>query len=233
MRPGPVTSAVMARRIEVFVAAYAVSFNGPEAAIAAGYAPTCAKNRAWEMLQRPDVQAALKAHQARKLAKLEVEADVVVRELAYCGLYDIGRLFTPEGFLKAPADIDEMTRRAIVSVEQETRTERSRRTIGGDGEVEEPTAEITKVRFKLADKVQSLVALARHFGVFEKDNAQAGAADVRAILAAIDPGKVDLRPHFLGGPGSSVKPAANDRGRVEEQPRQAGVRLLDRIGGGK
>ena len=212
----------MARRIARFSEVYCIHFNATQAAIACGYSAKGAGTRALELLGRADVQEAIRERQAANRAQYRTEADRVIEELASCGLYDIGNLFTADGFLKPAAEIDERTRRAIVSVKVVARTERSS---GQD----QPVAEIISTEMKLADKVQSLVALGRHFGIFEKDNAQAGAADVRAILAACDPGKVDLRPHFRLANNEGAKPAPNGPSHGEEAQPQPGIRLLDRI----
>jgi phage terminase small subunit len=87
---------------------------------------------------------------------------MVIAELALIGFSDVGNLFTEDGGLKHISAMTEEVTRTIQEVT--SRFERARGS--DDGEV----AEIVKI--KTYDKKGALDSLAKHFGLFEKDNQQ-------------------------------------------------------------
>lgn len=77
-RQGLSTSkAEVARRIDLFIAAYAQTGDGASAAIAAGYSPNAARNRAEKLLQINDV--ASRAREARE-AVVNAQKDTFQRQ---------------------------------------------------------------------------------------------------------------------------------------------------------
>lgn len=60
---------------------YAVSGNGAEAAVAAGYAPKSAPQQASWLLKRPHVRAALEAERERLRAEARVSPEKVIDQL--------------------------------------------------------------------------------------------------------------------------------------------------------
>lgn len=167
-------------RRRIFAREYVKDYNTTQAAIRAGYSERSAHFIGHQLLRRDDVKemvAALKA-EVEAIAKQEfrVDSTTVLRELCRLGLYDIRRLYAPDGQLLPVHDWPDDVAAAVVSIETETRRE-------GSGE----NAEIVVVRkVKLADKSPNLDKLARHLGLYEKDNGQRGAAALAAALAMID-----------------------------------------------
>lgn len=64
-----------------FVQEYLVDLCGTKAAIRAGYAERSAKKIAHELLQKPEIQQQLQAAMAARAARVELEADDVLRDL--------------------------------------------------------------------------------------------------------------------------------------------------------
>jgi len=66
----------------LFVAEYLADFNATQAAIRAGYSTTGAKTTGWRNLRKPNIRAAIAEAQAPRLAKLDMDAEAVLAELA-------------------------------------------------------------------------------------------------------------------------------------------------------
>lgn len=71
----------MTPKQQAFVREYLVDLCGTQAAIRAGYSKRSAKEMAHELLQKPEIQAALQAAMAARAARVELEADDVLRDL--------------------------------------------------------------------------------------------------------------------------------------------------------
>lgn len=69
-------------REAAFVREYLVDLNASQAAIRAGYSPKTAGQQAHAMLKRVGIASALSKAQAERGARVQLEADAVLRELA-------------------------------------------------------------------------------------------------------------------------------------------------------
>jgi len=65
-----------------FVAEYLAKGNATQAALAAGYAPSCAMQYGARLTRKPNVAAAIEAGRSKTLQRLQVKADDVLAELA-------------------------------------------------------------------------------------------------------------------------------------------------------
>jgi hypothetical protein len=70
-----------ANRAEVFVREYLVDLNGAQAAIRAGYSAAAARQIAYELLSRPDVQAAVQAAMDERAQRTGISADAVIKRI--------------------------------------------------------------------------------------------------------------------------------------------------------
>jgi len=129
----------------LFAREYLIDFNATQAAIRAGYSPKSATAQASLLLTKSDVQAAIADGQAKRVAKIEIRADTVLRELARLALADIAQAFDEEGALRPIRDMPEDVRRAISSYE-----------VDADG----------KVKVKFWSKPQTLESLGKHLRLF-------------------------------------------------------------------
>jgi len=147
-------------RQERFIAEYLIDLNGTQAAIRAGYSPRTANEQAAALLAKPSIRARTEAGKARQIAKAEVTAQRVIDEMAAIGFADIRQAFKGRKML----DVEELPDGIAKAVSS---TEVVRRNVaGGDGH----TDDIHKLR--LWDKPKALEMLAKHLGLFEKDNSQ-------------------------------------------------------------
>lgn len=86
-------TASLSKKEEMFVAEYLTDFNATQAAIRAGYARTSADRRAWKLMGRPRVAAAVRAGIKARAERLGLSADdVLLRALA---LYDMATAAVP------------------------------------------------------------------------------------------------------------------------------------------
>lgn len=99
-------------RVELFVAEYVVDFNAARAAVEAGYSEGRARQTGYDLLQRPEVQQAIKKELGKRTKRARATADRVIEEIENLALYD------PADFadVRGPEDIKalpEHVRRAI------------------------------------------------------------------------------------------------------------------------
>ena len=70
-------------RKQLFIEEYVAhpELNAAEVAVRCGFEPKYAKNRAYEMLQNPEVKAAIEHRQKELLAKLQLTAEDVIKDI--------------------------------------------------------------------------------------------------------------------------------------------------------
>lgn len=141
----------------LFVAEYLVDKNATQAAIRAGYSQKTARSIGEENLTKPDIKAAIDSALEQQIERVEVNADIVLRELIALATVDIAEAFDENGALRPIHDIPKDVRKAISGVD--VYSER----VSGSGE----DAEIgytKKIRFW--DKKGSLELLGKHLKMF-------------------------------------------------------------------
>ena len=72
---------VLTKRHSLFVKEYMKDLNGKQAAIRAGYAPACADAQAAQILSLPKVRKAVDQEMERRAKKLDITAQMVLKEL--------------------------------------------------------------------------------------------------------------------------------------------------------
>lgn len=147
----------------IFVSAYVATDNPVRAIIAANPAldsnPHLAQVRAFDMLKRPLVQAAI-AQKIEKLAeKYDVSVEALVRELAFvakANMADYVRI-TPEG--EPYVDLSEATPEMMAAI-QSVKVEDVKEGRGEDAR------EIRRVTFQLHDKLRGIDMLMKRHGAY-------------------------------------------------------------------
>jgi phage terminase small subunit len=132
----------------IFIAEFLVDGNGTRAAQAAGVPETSAAVTASRWLKNKKIAAVLAERRARRTAKLEEYAEIVDRQLLNASVLDVGRLYDDNGKPLPIHLLPEDVRRAINSVEDETR---------GDTRVQ---------RVKIVDKLKAIELLGKRAGLF-------------------------------------------------------------------
>jgi phage terminase small subunit len=143
----------MRERHRRFVLEYIIDLNGRAAAVRAGYAPGKAGGRAWELLHRADVQAAVQAELKAREERTRVTGDRVIHEYACIAFIDPSRIASwgPEGVTLVPSERMNADDKAAVKLV----------SVGG-------RKGARAQRFELYDKLRALDALGRFTGVLTR-----------------------------------------------------------------
>lgn len=145
-----------------FIDEYMIDLNATQAAIRAGYSKKTAKVIAAQNLSKLYIAEEIKKRQAKISEKLQVTQERVISEYAKIAFVDPAELFDDENNLIPIKQLPPEVSAAIGGLDQVIRKYGK-----GNNETEEHTKKI-----KLIDKKGALDSLARHLGLFEKDNNQ-------------------------------------------------------------
>lgn len=159
-----------------FVQEYLVDLNATAAARRAGYSQRTAKEQAHQLLQRPDISAAIAEAQADRSKRTMITADMVIAELAKIGFANMTDYMRVGPSGDPVLDFSSLTRdqaAALIDITVDDFTDAR----SGDAR------EVRRVRFKLADKRAALVDLGRHLGIF-KDKIEIVSDEEQAEIAA-------------------------------------------------
>jgi phage terminase small subunit len=111
----------MTPRKATFITEYSLHGNGTQAAVKAGVPESSAHVTASRWLKEPKIAAAIDEQKERLKAKLELTAERVLLELMRIAYYDPAKLYDEHGERIPVHLLDEDTRRAVASIEDETR----------------------------------------------------------------------------------------------------------------
>jgi phage terminase small subunit len=142
---------------ERFVAEYLIDLNATQAAIRAGYAAKDADVTGPRLLGTAGISAAVAKKQAAHLAKLEIRAEDVLRELAYLGMQRADDFFDDDGNLLPVKDMPERAKAALADHDLVTGN-----LDAGDGQRDK----IVKIR--KWSKTEALRDLAKHFRLLDE-----------------------------------------------------------------
>lgn len=146
-----------------FVQEFLVDLNATQAAIRAGYSKKTADVQGSRLLSKAKVKAKIEAGQKKLSEKIEITQERVLREYAKIAFLDPSTFFDKGGALLPIHDIPKESIAALSGIDIVKRSIQE-----GD---DLPELEETK-KIKVWDKVKALDSLARHLGLFEKDNDQ-------------------------------------------------------------
>lgn len=153
------------KRQEIFVAEYLVDLNATRAAKSAGYSANGADVTGSKLLRNPKVAEAIAKKSEKRLEKLEISAEWVLRELRLlAGANMLDYIQTcPNG--SARVDLSKLTRDQAAAIGEITVEEFTERT--GEDEDGKPALEnVKRTKFKLTDKRAALVDLGKHLKLF-------------------------------------------------------------------
>ena len=144
-----------------FVAEYLVDLNATAAAIRAGYSKKTANRIASENLSKPDIQIAIQEAQDSLQKSTEITQEMVIKELAKLGFFDIRKMFDKNGKPLDISQLDDDTAAALVGLDVQDVYDSDKDYVG------------YIKKYKMADKVKALELLGKHFGAWEpKDDGQ-------------------------------------------------------------
>lgn len=152
----------MTSKEKKFCEEYLVDLDGTKAAIRAGYSKRTAGQIAYDMMQKQHIKKYLEKKRTELEIKTGVKAESVIRELAALGFYNVQDLVNDENCAIKISKAEREILKPVVGLKvTETITKAGERIIVTD--------------LKLANKIEALVSLGKHLGVFEKDNNQKSA----------------------------------------------------------
>lgn len=135
----------MTPKQEAFAREYLVDLNATQAAIRAGYSPKTANRAGPRLLSNVGVAAYIEKNASKRAEKLELTAEMVLRELMNLAFNDPSAAFSDSGVILDPRQLPEPLRRAIAGFD-----------VDADGKM--------KVRFH--SKPQALDLLGKHLKLF-------------------------------------------------------------------
>lgn len=133
---------------------YLVCRNASQAARDAGYSPKTAGAYARQVMNAPEVRAALAKAAEKALTKAEVDVGRVIDELKNIAFGNVADFFDAEGRLLTPRDMPVEVQRFLSSMEVEAKP----------GRGEEPARYVSKV--KAWDKLKAIELLGRYYKMF-------------------------------------------------------------------
>lgn len=158
-KPAKEKPAKLTPKQERFCQEYIIDLNGTQAAIRAGYSEKTAVEIASQNLIKLNIQAFINKLIAERSKRTEITADMVIREMAKIGMLN-HQDYIGEG--NEILDISKISRDKAAAVESIQKTV----TTTKEG------VETVSVKIKLFNKNVALDQLAKHTGVYEKDNSQ-------------------------------------------------------------
>lgn len=144
---------------EMFCNEYLVDLNATQAAIRSGYSNDTAAVIGCENLIKPNIQARIVELKAKRLKRIELSQDDVLRVWKNAISFDVRKLFNDDGSLKKLSELDDETALAISSIDYDD-VRLGNKVVG----------KTTKV--KTLDKLKAGDSIAKYLGMYEIDNEQ-------------------------------------------------------------
>lgn len=141
-----------------FANKYFETLNATQSAIYAGYSELSARSKASQLLDEEDVSEYLTKLKEKAEAKHSISQDRWLAELEAIGFSNIQDFISDGNNIKDISKLSEIKAKSVLSV---------KKTV-----LEFEGGEKVTTEFKLHDKLNALDKIGRHFGYFDKDNAQ-------------------------------------------------------------
>ncbi|MCR8726730.1 terminase small subunit [Frigidibacter sp. ROC022] len=150
---------IQAKR-ELFCREFLIDMNGAAAARRAGYSAASARQTAHELLTKPDIQASISELTAQRNARLRIDADQVLRELAKIAFANLGDFLEIDKDGAPSVDLRNVAKGDFGVLANLTYEIHEKETIGGTRSI------VRRIGLRLQPKVAALVKLGEHVGLF-------------------------------------------------------------------
>lgn len=153
-------------RDQRFIDEYLIDLDPQRAALAAGYAKTTARSKAYQWVSdskhKPHVYEAIERAKTERANRTGITADRVLIELGKLGFANLADYFhlTPHG--EPVIDLTQATRDQLAALTEIQVDD----FVDGRGE---NTRDVKRVRIRMADKKAALDLLAKHLGLYAPD----------------------------------------------------------------
>lgn len=145
----------------MFVAEYLVDLNATQAAIRAGYSPKRADATGWRNMRNPKIRAAIAEAQAQRLAKLEMDAEAVLIELAKVARANVLDYMRVGDDGEPVFDLRRLNQNNAAAIATIT-VDRFKSARGDD------KSQVRRMRISFHNKIAALQTLAKHFDLARK-----------------------------------------------------------------
>ena len=154
-----------APRRDMFPKEFLIDLNATKAAERCGYSKKCARNAGARLMANANIQEKIQALQQERSDRLEITADMWLRELWIIGNSDIKNYMTIDdgGFIVAKT-FDEMPKdssRALEAIEEN-------RTVRESADGKESNIINSKIKFKLHSKLEALKLIGQYLGFLKE-----------------------------------------------------------------
>jgi len=165
---------------EAFILHYIgeADFNATKAAIMAGYSPKAANRAGFSLLAKEHIKRRIDKEREARAKRLRLTADSVLTKMASIGHYDPRKMFDETGAMRPIKSLDDDEASAIHGFEVTEITDSDGNVIGVSKKV------------RLADRLPALDKIARHLGLYERDNTRTVKGEIAMLVEAaqdVDP----------------------------------------------
>jgi phage terminase small subunit len=147
-----------------FADRYFETLNGSQSAIWAGYSEATSRQKAYELLNEPEIEEYLTKLKAEYSEKTGITRQRVLDEYAKIAFFDIREIYDVDGGLINVKQIDDKSAGALASIKSSEEW--------GEDQYGNKAVVGTIKEVKVFDKIRALQDLGKHLGLFEKDNEQ-------------------------------------------------------------
>jgi len=141
---------------QAFVIEYLVDLNATQATIRAGYAKKGAKDQAWQLMERPEISAAIKAAMEARNKRTQVDADYVLYRLTEIDQMDLLDILDDDMSIKPLSKWPKVWRQSLSGFDIAEMFE-------GAGKDRDLVGLMKKIKWP--DKVKNLELLGKHVNV--------------------------------------------------------------------
>jgi len=166
-------------QIPLWAASYIQDFNASRVAREFGYNERDAAKRGYEVMQDPEVQAAVKAAIEARAAEVKLDSASVLAELKKLVFFDPRKLFREDGHPKDITELDDDTAKCLAGLEVATERE--------DGGEEGPGTTTYIRKYKLVSKTSAIDMALKHLGEYRPDTVELGEKTLEALVGGSMP----------------------------------------------
>lgn len=141
---------------QAFVIEYLVDLNATQAAIRAGYAKKGAKDQAYQLMERPEMSAAIKAAMEARNKRTQIDADYVLHRLTEIDQMDLLDILDDDMSIKPLSKWPKVWRQSLSGFDIAEMFE-------GSGKERDLVGLMKKIKWP--DKVKNLELLGKHVNV--------------------------------------------------------------------
>jgi len=158
---------------KAFAVHYLKNFDITEACAASGYSSQ--SNIGYRILQDPAIRVFLKHMVDRRLARVALEGEQILRELVAVGTSDVRNLLDEDNCVLPPSDWPDALGKAVSYIEVEE-------IYQGRGEAREYVGRVKKI--KLWDKIKSLELLGKNLALWVDRVEHSGSVKLEDLITA-------------------------------------------------